>query len=177
LIVGPHDPTDRFTYWPARVARGGEILAPGRPERPVQYIDARDLAEWILRMVVAGRGGTFNATGPAAPLSMGGLLDECRAVIGNGARFTWIDEAFLLEQGVAPWSEIPLWLPDEEKFRGFAAVNCRKALDAGLTFRPLADTIRDTLAWDATRPPGEERRAGLAPEREATLLTAWHACE
>ena len=175
LIVGPHDPTDRFTYWPARVARGREILAPGGPERPVQFIDARDLAEWILRMVVAGGVGAFNATGPAAPLSMGGLLDACGAIGGGEARFTWIDEAFLLEQGAIPWSELPLWVPDEEQFRGFAAIDCGKALDAGLTFRPLADTIRDTLAWDATRPVGEERRAGLAPEREAAILAAWHA--
>lgn len=172
LIVGPHDPTDRFTYWPARVARGGEVLAPDRPEHPVQFIDARDLAEWILDMIEARRAGVYNATGPARPLTMGDLLDTCRAVTGSDARFTWVDEAVLLEHNVAPFSELPVWVPRDAT--GLLQVNCGKAIGAGLSFRPLADTIGDTLAWDAGRPAGTERKNGLKPEREAEILEAWH---
>ncbi|MDP9373627.1 MAG: SDR family oxidoreductase [Chloroflexota bacterium] len=174
LIVGPHDPTDRFTYWPRRVARGGEVLAPGRPDRPVQFIDARDLAGWAVRMAETGGTGVYNATGPADPLTLGRLLDACNEVGGGDARFTWVDEGFLLAEGVGPWMELPLWVPDTPEMAGFAAVDCRKAIAAGLTFRPLADTIRATLDWDATRSSNHEWRAGLAPAREAHLLAAWH---
>src|SRR5439155_12391517 len=111
LIVGPHDPTDRFTWWVRRVARGGEVLAPGRPEAPAQVIDARDLAAWTIRMAERGAGGTFNATGPARRLTLGELLDACRAATGSDARFSWVDEAFLLERGVQPWDELPIWVP------------------------------------------------------------------
>jgi 2'-hydroxyisoflavone reductase len=173
LIVGPHDPTDRFTYWPRRVARGGDVLAPGRPERAVQIIDARDLAEWTVRMAAAGRTGIYNATGPETALSMGRLLEECRSVSGSDARFVWMREAFLQEHGVAPWSEVPLWVPEKAEHAGFSAVSCAKAISAGLTFRALADTVRDTLAWDATLPVEREPRAGLTAERELELLTAW----
>jgi 2'-hydroxyisoflavone reductase len=176
LIVGPYDPTDRFTYWPRRVARGGDVLAPGSPNGPVQFIDARDLAEWILRMAETGGTGVFNATGPAEPLTMGRLLEECRTVSGSDATLNWVDEEFLLTAGAAPWSELPLWVPArEEAMAGFSAVSCAKAIAAGLTFRPLAGTIRDTLAWDATLPADRELRAGLKPEREAELLAAWRA--
>lgn len=187
LIVGPHDPTDRFTYWPRRVAQGGEVLAPGRPDRQVQFIDVRDLAEWIVRMVESGQTGVYNAAGPDYTLTMQGLLDECKAVTGGDAHFIWVGEQFLVEAGVAPWVEIPLWLPIEEVDAtsiGFLALDCRKALTAGLSFRPLADTIRDTLAWDTARsatPAASSnygfslRRAGLKPEREADLLRAWRA--
>ena len=176
LLVGPGDPTDRFTYWPRRVAAGGEVLAPGRPGRPVQFIDARDLAEWTIRMVTAGRTGIYNAAGPAAPLAMQTLLDTCRAASGSTARVTWVDEPFLLAAEVAPWSELPLWVPEsDESYAGFSAVDCRKAGAAGLTFRPLAATVRDTLAWDAGRPVEARRAGSLTPEREAALLAAWHA--
>ncbi|HZO86929.1 MAG TPA: NAD-dependent epimerase/dehydratase family protein [Chthonomonadaceae bacterium] len=170
LIVGPHDPTDRFTYWPHRVAQGGEVLAPGRPEQTVQFIDARDLAEWNIRLIEAGQTGVYNATGPDYPLTMGRLLDECKAVGGSDARFTWASQEFLQQEGVQPWTELPLWVPEEPDMAGFNAVNCDKAIAAGLTFRPLSDTIRDTLAWDATRPADREWRAGLKPERERELL-------
>jgi 2'-hydroxyisoflavone reductase len=173
LIVGPHDPSDRFTYWPARVARGGEVLAPGDPARLVQFIDARDLAEWMLRLVEAETTGTFNATGPASRLTMGALLATCRAVAGSDATFTWAPEAVLLEHKVAPYTEMPLWVPESEA--GFDQFSIARALQAGLTFRPLETTIRDTLAWDATRPPDTERRNGLKPEREAVLLAAVRA--
>lgn len=174
LIVGPYDYSDRFTYWPVRLARGGEVLAPGRPERLIQFIDARDLAGWTIRMVEAGKIGTYNATGPAEPLSMGQILDACRLASGSDATFTWVDEAFLLGEKVQPWSQMPLWLPEEPEYAGFNALSIARALAAGLTFRPVVETARDTLAWDATRPAGEEWQAGLAADEETRLLHAWH---
>lgn len=175
LIVGPYDPTDRFTYWPVRVARGGEVLAPGRPETVTQFIDVRDLAEWTLRMVEAGQTGEFNATGPQAPLPMGDLLEACRQVSGSDARFTWVDEKFLLEHEAQPWTELPLWIPESDgENAGMSAVSIQRALEAGLTFRPLADTVQATLAWAATRPPDYVLRAGLSREKEAQLLSQYH---
>jgi 2'-hydroxyisoflavone reductase len=175
LIVGPHDPTDRFTYWPRRVAHGGDVLAPGRPDGAVQFIDVRDLAAWTLRMVEARHTGTYNATGPGSPLTMGGLLDVCNRESGGTARFVWVDEPFLLREEVGPWIELPLWIPDEMDMRGQGAIDCRKAIAAGLAFRPLSETVRDTLDWDATRPDDTARAAGLRPEREAELLDKWRA--
>jgi 2'-hydroxyisoflavone reductase len=175
LIVGPHDPSDRFTYWPVRVATGGEVLAPDTPERPVQIIDVRDLAEWTVRMAEGRQSGTLNTTGPDHELSMGRLLDECRAVSGSDARPVWVREQFLLDAGITPWTELPLWVPDTEENAGFNRIDCRRAFASGLTFRPLAETVRATLDWDATRPAGTPRRNGLRPEREADLLAAWKA--
>jgi 2'-hydroxyisoflavone reductase len=173
LIVGPHDPSNRFTYWPVRVAQGGEVLAPDQPSHPVQFIDVRDLAEWIIRLVEGKATGTLNATGPADPLTLGSLLDTCKAITGSGAQFTWVPEAFLLEHKVAPYTEMPLWVPSEEA--GFGRFNVARAIAAGLTYRRLGDTVRDTLAWDRSLPADAERRHGLKPEREAELLAAWHA--
>lgn len=175
LIVGPYDPTDRFTYWPHRVAQGGEVLAPGRPERQIQFIDVRDLAEWIVRMVEARATGVYNATGPDNVLTMGRLLDECKAVSGSNARFTWVSEAFLAQEQVGEWMELPLWLAETPEMAGFMAVSCAKAQAAGLTYRPLAETVGATLDWDATRPTDTERSAGLRADRERDLLMAWHA--
>lgn len=163
-IVGPHDPTDRFTYWPHRVALGGEVLAPGDPEAPVQFIDVRDLAEWIVRMVEARATGAYNATGPEYTLEMGRLLAECKQLTGSDAHFIWADETFLEAHKVEP----PIWSPSNEP--GAATVNCQHAIDAGLIFRPLSETIRATLEWDVSRPAGYTLRAGLAPEQEAGLL-------
>jgi len=174
LIVGPDDPTDRFTYWPRHLARGGEVLAPGTGEPPVQIIDVRDLAEWTIRMVEEGRTGVYNATGPERTLPLREVLETSRAVAGSDASITWVPEDFLLERGVEPWSELPLWVPDTEEHYGFHRTNIDRALDAGLTFRPLEDTIRDTLTWDATRPPDHDMRAGLTPDRETELLREWH---
>jgi 2'-hydroxyisoflavone reductase len=175
LIVGPHDPSDRFTYWPRRVARGGEVLAPGRPGRAVQIIDVRDLAEWTVRMVEGQQTGVYNATGPDHVLTMGEVLDACQDVSGSDARFTWVSEEWLREAGVAPWSELPLWVPEREENAGFSSIDCRQAFAAGLTFRPLTDTVRDTLAWVADLPADREPRAGLKPEREQELLAGWKA--
>ncbi len=171
LIVGPHDPTDRFTYWPARLARGGDILAPGDPAAPVQFIDVRDLAEWTLHLVEHSISEVFNATGPAEKLTFGDFLTSCQATVGRAATPVWVDEAFLLEQGVAPYTEMPLWVP--AAYAGFNSARFQRALHAGLTHRPLTDTIQDTLAWQATRPANYTWRAGLTPEREAELLNRW----
>jgi 2'-hydroxyisoflavone reductase len=178
LIVGPHDPTDRFTYWPHRVAQGGEVLAPGRPERHVQIVDVRDLAEWTVRAVEEGRAGVYNATGPDYALTMGRLLDTCREASGSEGRVTWVGEDFLAEKAVGPWIELPLWIPESDPdAAGFSDVNCGKAIGVGLAFRDLAETVRATLEWDAARPADREWRAGLKPEREAELLREWHSRE
>jgi 2'-hydroxyisoflavone reductase len=173
LIVGPHDPTDRFTHWPWRVSLGGEVLAPGERETSVQFIDARDLASWTLRMIERGETGIYNATGPAEPLSMERFLAACKAVTGSQGEFTWVSEAFLKAEGVKAFSELPLWLPEEA--RGLRGVDCRKALGEGLLFKPLEVTIRDTLVWGRSRPADLQRRAGLSLEKEKELLERWRA--
>jgi 2'-hydroxyisoflavone reductase len=171
LIVGEYDPTDRFSYWPWRVAQGGEVLAPGRPAHPTQFIDVRDLADWTMRMVEAQQAGIYHATGPGAPLAMGSLLEACRQVSGSNARFTWLSEEFLLANSVQPWTELPLWLGESDpSVAGMDQIDISKALKAGLTFRPLADTLQSTLAWINSRPASHEWRAGLSREREAELL-------
>jgi len=175
LIVGPYDPTDRFTYWPERFARGGEAIAPGSPDRVTQVIDVRDLAAWMLRMVEAGRAGVYNATGPEPPLTFGRLFEACRQAGGAGTVPIWVDEAFLQERGVAPWSELPLWVPQTPDQAGFDAVAVGRAIAEGLRFRPIDETVRDTLAWAQTLPADRPRRAGLAPEKEAEVLRAWKA--
>ncbi|HEV7860203.1 MAG TPA: SDR family oxidoreductase [Pyrinomonadaceae bacterium] len=174
LIVGPHDYSDRFTYWPTRLSRGGEVLAPGQPLSLKQMIDVRDLSEWIVRMIEMRGTGTFNATGPDHELTMEGVLDECCRAIGSDARLTWVSDDFLLEAGVAPWTEMPLWMPAKYSLPAFSRTNCEKAIAAGLTFRPLAQTARETLAWDTTRPANSERLAGLQADKESQLLQLWH---
>jgi 2'-hydroxyisoflavone reductase len=174
LIVGPHDPTDRFTYWPARVARGGEMLAPARPDYPIQFIDVRDLAGWTVTLAEQRATGTFNADGLPNAVTLGALLETSRAQSSSNAPVQWVAESFLLEHKVAPWSELPLWIPEGDGDAvGFATISVHKARDAGLVQRPLAETVRDTLAWLATRPADHQWRAGLTPEREAELLQRW----
>lgn len=176
LIVGPHDPTDRFTYWPERAARGGVALAPGEPARTVQFIDVRDLAEWMVRLAEQRQLGALNANGPASPLSMGAVLESCARVAGKGTGYEWCDEAFLFEAEVTPWMELPLWIPaGNAEMKGFMQFDCSRARAAGLTHRPLDDTVRDTLDWALSRPAGTPRRAGMNPEREAAVLERWRA--
>jgi 2'-hydroxyisoflavone reductase len=176
LIVGPGDQTDRFTYWPLRVERGGEILAPGDGSDPVQVIDARDLAEWTIRMVENGTTGTFNATGPRATLTMAEQLHGIRGALSGDIdlRFTWVPAEFLQERSVRPWSEMTTWFGPGDIL---SQASIARALAAGLTFRPLATTTTDVLDWFRTL-PAERRaqpRAGLAPEKERDVLAAWRA--
>ncbi|MCA9934259.1 MAG: NAD-dependent epimerase/dehydratase family protein [Ardenticatenaceae bacterium] len=174
LIVGPHDLSDRFSYWPYRVAQGGEVLAPGDVNGRTQFIDVRDLAEWTIRATQAGLSGPHNATGPAGELTMSEVLDTCKAISGSDATFTWVSNAFLQEQEVAAYTEMPLWVPPEG-YEGFDAFDCTKSIAAGLTFRPLAETVQATLEWLTTRPADYEWRNGLKPEREGELLRLWKA--
>lgn len=176
LIVGPGDETDRFTYWPVRIVRGGEVLAPGDGSDPVQIIDARDLAEWTIRMAEQQVLGTFNVTGPGYELSMAAMLKGIHAVTAAKAHFTYVATDFLARHNVAPWSDLPVWVPGHGDTAGFARVSIARAVAAGLTFRPLATTVADTLAWFGSQP--EDRRsklrAGLSAGREAEVLQAWH---
>ena len=167
LIVGPHDPTGRFTYWPHRLARGGEVLAPSPPERQTQSIDVRDLAEWIVDLCEGDGGGTFNATHPG--FSFGELLETCRTVAAADSKITWVADEFLLEHEVGEWMELPLWIADPA-MAGADHVDVRRAVAAGLRFRPLVDTIRGTL--DEAQLTDS---AGLSAERETALLAKWHA--
>ena len=174
LIVGPHDTTDRFPYWPRRMARGGEVLAPGEPSAPTQLIDVRDLAEFMLGLIERGKAGTFNATGPSEPLTLGRCLERIAAAVGAKPRFTWVSEEFLRAQGVEPWLQMPLWLYAAD--HGIDTASIARARSAGLHFRPLEDTARDTLAWERglvvdTRPASP----ALTPAREAEVLAAWAA--
>ncbi len=169
LIVGPHDPTDRFTYWPVRIAKGGEVLSPDRPDLPVQFIDVRDLAAWTLTMAESASTGIFNADSPAGSLTIGGVLDSCKRKTESDAQFIWASEEFLLANEVAPWSELPLWVPASEG-EGFSLIDCAKAALAGLKCRPLDETVRDTFAWATSRPNDYAMRAGLAPEKEVSVI-------
>jgi 2'-hydroxyisoflavone reductase len=173
LIVGPRDETDRFTYWPVRIDRGGEVLAPGNPSDPVQFIDGRDLAEWTIRMVEKQETGIYNATGPAKELGIGGMLDAIKTALNSNATFAWANADFLKQQKIEAWSDMPVWAGDE---LGMARTNISRAMAKDLSFRPLADTARDTLAWFKAQKPERQAklRAGLAAEREKEVLAAWH---
>jgi 2'-hydroxyisoflavone reductase len=177
LIVGPNDGTDRFTYWPVRVARGGEVLAPDKPEDRVQFIDVRDLGKWIVKIIDTRTVGVFNAT--SAPLRMGDVLDACKAASGSDARFTWVDAGFLAAQKVEEWSDLPVWTSPAGSDAGAGRVSNARAVAKGLTFRPVKATAKDTLDWWKTLP--EERtsrlKSGLSPEREAAVLAAWHEAQ
>ena len=177
LIVGPGDRSDRFTYWPVRIDRGGEVMAPGDPTDPTQIIDVRDLGEWMIRMVEERHAGVYNATGPIRPLQMAEMLYGIKAVTGGDVRFTWVNADFLSARGVRAWSHMPTWVPPRGEMEGFSRYSIRRALEKGLTFRPLAVTARETLDWHYSRP--EERRknlrAGLSAAREREVLADWHA--
>ena len=170
LIVGPNDPTDRFTYWPVRVAKGGDMLVPEKPEVPIQIIDVRDLSDFIIKLIEDDASGIYNATGPDYELTLGTMLDTCKQVSGSDANFHWASVDFLKENNVQEWSDMPVWVPDNEENQGFSRVNISKAIKAGLTFRPIADTVQDTISWANTRPTDYEWRAGLQSKREQELL-------
>jgi 2'-hydroxyisoflavone reductase len=177
LIVGPGDPTDRFTYWPARFLRGGDVLAPGTPDDPTQFIDARDLAAFVVSCLEGRTVGVFNADAQAGSLSLGHVFEACRKAATTESSTTWVPAPFLEQHKVGPWQDLPLWIPARGDDAGFGRVSAAKAQAAGLNYRPLEETIADTLAWFKTLP--EERRsklrAGLTPEREAEVLSAWRA--
>ncbi|HXI11778.1 MAG TPA: NAD-dependent epimerase/dehydratase family protein [Thermoanaerobaculia bacterium] len=177
VIVGAYDYTDRLTYWAVRVAQGGEVLAPGPPQRYVQFIDVRDVADWIIQMAEQRHTGIYNATGPREMETMAGLLEACRTVSASDAHFTWASEQFLLGERVTPWTEMPLWLPEDAipHMRGFMAVSSQRAVAAGLHCRSLDDTIDHTSRWYAAEEPGRRLRAGLEADRERQLLQKWHS--
>ena len=162
LIVGPHDPTDRFTYWPRRLAEPSPVLAPGRPEQRVQLVDARDLGAFLVRLAEERTAGVFNATGPAEPLTLG----ETLARIAPDAELVWVGDETLLAAGVGPWMELPLWLPGDEH-AGLLDADVSRALAAGLSFRPLEETARDTLAWSLE---AGEQRPTLTREKEREIV-------
>jgi 2'-hydroxyisoflavone reductase len=171
FIVGPDDPSGRFTYWPVRVDRGGEILAPGAPSDPVQFVDVRDLGEWLIKLAENGTTGIFNATGPSRRLAMGSFLQACGRAASKKGRLTWVPADFLEKQKI----DFPIWVPYSGETKGFHVWNCTRAIKAGLRFRPYAVTVRDTLEWYRTqRGDGRVKLAGPAPEQESAALAAWH---
>jgi 2'-hydroxyisoflavone reductase len=190
LIVGPEDPTDRFTYWPVRIDRGGEVLAPGDGLDPVQFIDVRDLSEWTIQLIERRTIGIFNALGPRDILPIKDLLDACVSASAAKPALTWVPTAFLEKNRVAPWEDIPVWIPRGESSPSAMPYKNDKAVREGLTFRPVEVTVKDTLAWWKTLPPpaanlpaekehpfrrSARLRTGLDPAREAEVLAAWHA--
>lgn len=176
LIVGPGDRSDRFTYWPVRIDRGGEVLAPGDGTDMAQIVDVRDLGRFLVHLLEEEANGTFLATGPEAPLTLAEMLYGIRAVTSSPVKLTWVDADFLREHDVGAWMEMPVWVYPSEETRGFSSYDCSKAIAAGLTFRPLADTARDTLEWWKAKPEEERTlRTGLDPEKETRILAAWHA--
>lgn len=177
LIVGPGDPTDRFTYWPVRLARGGQVLAPGDGSDHVQFVDARDLAEWIIRLAEGRVSGVFNALGPAQPLTMKPMLQRIATAVGAKPTLVWAPASFLEAQNVSAWGDMPVWVPEAGDTAGFSCRANARALKAGLTFRPLERTAADTLAWFATLPADRQARlkSGLSPEREAQVIAALKA--
>jgi 2'-hydroxyisoflavone reductase len=177
LIVGPGDETDRFTYWPVRLTRGGEVLAPGDGTDPVQIIDVRDLAAWTIGLAERRIFGTFNATGPAQPLSMGAMLHAIAQATHSTARLTWVPADFLDTEKVEAWSDMPVWVPAVGDFAGFARTIIAKALAAGLEFRPLGETVTATLDWFRQQTPKRQAslKSGLSAARETQVLADWHA--
>ncbi|MEY2397431.1 MAG: hypothetical protein QOJ00_605 [Actinomycetota bacterium] len=175
LIVGPWDPSDRFTYWPRRFDLGGEAAVPDWKDMPVQLADVRDLAEWMVRCAEAKVTGVFNATGPAQPWTFSQMVNACIAAAGeHAATPIWVDEQFLLDHEVSPWAELPVWLPSMSEHAGMLAVSVDRAVDAGLTFRAIEDVVGATLAWDRTQ-RGRELQGPLPREKEASVLAAWKA--
>jgi len=177
LIAGPGDPTDRFTYWPVRIKRGGEVLCPGHPDDAIQLIDVRDLAEFSVLALERRLTGNFNVESAPGALTIGKLVDTCRRMLNARARLSWASADFLAEHDVVPGSDVPVWLPASGDQAGYGRLSAAKAIAAGLRYRALELTVRDTLAWFESQPEerAAELRAGLAPAREAEVLAALHA--
>jgi 2'-hydroxyisoflavone reductase len=180
LILGPRENIGRLPWWLRRVERGGEVLAPGRPGRPIQYVDARDLAAWIVDACCASDGpsGPINAVSPPASSTMGELLEGCVEATGSDARLVWLDDAFLLEHDAGPWHELPLWVPENDEWAGFYEARADRAAETGLSFRPARRTVDGTWAWLADGGDPQPRPGlslpGMDPEKERAILDAWH---
>jgi 2'-hydroxyisoflavone reductase len=179
-ILGPYEDVGRLPWWLLRMHRGGEVLAPGPPDLPLQYIDARDLADWLLDAAREGLGGPFNVVSRRGHATMGALLEACRSATAGDAELTWLDPAFVERAGIEPWSELPIWLPPDHEYRGMLALDVERAHAAGLRCRPLEETVRDTWRW--LEPIGERAPLrpdldppGLDPGKERAALAAWHA--
>jgi 2'-hydroxyisoflavone reductase len=166
LVVGPHDPTDRFTYWPRRFAGGGRVLVPGKPENTLQFVDARDLGQFVILGLEKGLSGAYNAA--STPVTWGHLVKACQEAAPNPAEAVWADEQWLLDNQVTPWADLPAWIPAFAPGRGLGQIQNARAQAAGFSMRPLEQTVQDTLAWDKTR--SEPLRAGMSRERELELL-------
>jgi len=174
LIIGPGDDTDRFTYWPVKINRGGEILAPGDGSDPVQIIDVRDLSEWVIRLVENRHYGTFNAVGPKTGPQFKDWVSTIQRAVGGNATFTWVNTDWLLANGVRPYADIPVWQPARGRTRGFARFDLTPEIERGLTFRPLDVTARETLEWWKSLPADRQvLKAGMKADREAELLRMW----
>ncbi|HXD66092.1 MAG TPA: NAD-dependent epimerase/dehydratase family protein [Solirubrobacteraceae bacterium] len=179
LILGPYEDVGRLTWWLGRMARGGEVLCPGPPDLPLQYVDARDLAAFAINAAMAGHSGPFNVVSRRGHATMGALLESCRSVAGApDATLTWVEPEFITAAGIEPWTELPIWLPDDHEYAGMHDSDVERAHGAGLRCRPVADTVSDTWDWLSalTAPPplrAGSVPAGLAPERERDVLTAW----
>jgi len=170
VVVGPHDPTDRFTYWPVRIKAGGKVLAPGASDRPIQFIDGRDLGTWTIFLSESKATGIFNAIGPDYRLTMSKFLDTCKTVADSKAELIWVSDQKLFEHKVEAWTEMPFWIPENSETSGMALRNNSKGIQAGLTFRPLPETIADTLEWWQREKSDSSLKAGLSKEREAELI-------
>jgi len=174
LLAGPYDPTDRFTYWPVRFARGGNIIVPGPQERGVQFVDARDVADFTVHAIEEGTSGAYNVTSPRGAITMRDIVDACRDGIDVLPAATWIDGDFLAEHGCEGWGDVPLWIPPDSPYPGILNADVSRALTAGLKYRPLRETVRDIRDWYAAT--GRiELKAGLTPQKESELLDAWNA--
>jgi 2'-hydroxyisoflavone reductase len=175
LIVGPYDPSDRFTYWPRRFDLGGEAVVPDAKDMPVQLADVRDLAEWCVRLAENKTAGTFNGCGPQTPWRFEDMIAACQRAAGeHAATAVWVDEVFLLEREVMGWAHLPVWLPSSYEMGGMMHVDVQRSVDAGLTFRSLDEVVAATLAWDRTR-RDQPLRGPLTAEREAEVLAEWKA--
>lgn len=174
VIAGPYDPTDRFSYWVGRMAAGGEVLAPGDPGAPLQIIDVRDLAEWLVRMIEAGSSGVYNTVGPVESLTFGGLLDICAREFKAGANLRWLSDDWLAKRFLADWSKLPLYMPKSNTATaGLFQIDGSKAFSSGLSHRPLRDTIADTHAWLESRAQSIGLKVGLTRSVEREFLAAW----